>query len=193
MPQGYAYAAMVLTAASGADVLSLHLGLGTFNAETGVYANTAIIDDLVFGVMNSGAVVINYDRGELLDTQALERALNSTQVRHAAIDADVFKDPYSGELSGPMTPYLNIYRAHDGKNSGKMSLLPHAAADTDHGSRVAGAKQAVDQVFAAITRGRVVNLKGDLPAGYTDGKAQTAKGIGRVTSQTFDALSDEEV
>ena len=40
------------------------------------------------------------------------------------------------------------YREMEVRHRGKMELLPHAAADTEHLSRVEGAKQAVDQQFA---------------------------------------------
>jgi len=76
-------------------------------------------------------------------------------------------------------PYLSIQK----KNADKMELLPHAAADTEHVSRVEGAKQAVDQIFNCIQYKTVVNLKGDLPAGYRSGGARTVNGVGKVTCQ----------
>ena len=63
-----------------------------------------------------------------------------------------------------MLPYLPLAE----KFENRIVLLPHAAADTDHPSRVAGAKQAVDQIIDAIVHKRVTNLKGDLPQGYTN-------------------------
>ena len=50
----------------------------------------------------------------------------------------------------------------------RILLLPHAAADTDHPTRVAGARQAVDQIIDAIVDKRVRNLKGSLPQGYVE-------------------------
>jgi hypothetical protein len=38
---------------------------------------------------------------------------------------------------------------------------------------VAGAKQAVDQIFDSVQHKRVVNLKGDLPPGYVNGGVKT--------------------
>jgi hypothetical protein len=38
-----------------------------------------------------------------------------------------------------------------------------------------------------------VNLKGVLPEGYTDGKAQTVNGVGAVTSTDINKLNDEEL
>ena len=76
-----------------------------------------------------------------------------------------------------MAPYIELEKHH----SGKMELLPHAAADTEHISRVEGAIQAVNQIFSAIRFKKVINLKGDLPEGYTDEGATTVNGVGKVT------------
>jgi hypothetical protein len=62
-----------------------------------------------------------------------------------------------------------------------MELLPHAAADTEHLSRVEGAKQAVNQIFDLIQFKAVTNLKGQLPAGYVNAGARTVAGVGAVT------------
>ena len=67
----------------------------------------------------------------------------SGKVRYAAIDADIFVDAETGAITGPMAPYLAV----DKKYPGRLELLPHAAADTEHVSRVEGAKQAVDQII----------------------------------------------
>ena len=181
--EGFAHAASPAEAARGADVLSVHVGLGRLDAATRVYANAGIVGETVLSAMNRGAVVVNYDRGEVVDAGALDRALASGQVRHAAIDADLFKRAESGTLSGPMLPYLTLA----GRHPGKLELLPHAAADTDHPSRVAGACQAVDQIIDVIRYRRVVNLKGDLPDGYVDGGEKMPLGIGRVTTSTLTA------
>ncbi len=187
--EGFEYAGTVLEAATGADVISPHLGLGPRDEETGVFANEKVIDSAVLSVMNPGGVVVNYDRGELVCAESLDAALSSGQISYAAIDADLFKDAQSGELSGPMVPYRNIYPKH----ADKMELLPHAAADTEHLSRVEGAMQAVDQIFDVIRYRKVVNLKGDLPEGYTDGKSLTVNGVGAVTNNDIARLSDEDL
>lgn len=174
--EGFIYAIDRIEAARGADVLSVHVGLGRFDDETGCYANAALVDADVFSVMNDGSVLVNYDRGELVDVEALEQALASGRIRHAAIDADLFKNARTGDLSGPMKPYLALVGTH----GDKLELLPHAAADTDHPSRVAGAKQAVDQIIDAISMGLVTNLKGSLPYGYLSAGMKTPSGIGPV-------------
>jgi lactate dehydrogenase-like 2-hydroxyacid dehydrogenase len=186
--EGFDYAADLLEAARGADALSVHVGLGAFDAEKQRHANAGLIGDDVFASLNPGAVVINYDRGELVDVAALRRALDTGRVGHAAIDADLFKDPTTGALSGPMLPYLALLDEH----GDRLELLPHAAADTDHPSRVAGARQAVDQIFGAIVDRQVFNLKGTLPRGYTDMGARVPDGIGGIRSSTLLALAGNQ-
>ena len=87
----------------------------------------------------------------------MSEALNSGQVGDVAVDADFFvKD---GEApTGPLVSYLPLAKAYPDR----VLLLPHAAADTDHPTRVAGAKQAVDQILDLLLRDRVTNLVGDV-------------------------------
>lgn len=187
--EGFTYAISPKDAATGSDVLSPHTGLGAFNSETGKFANDSVIDTDVLNAMNDGAIVINYDRGEVVNADALDAALGSGKIRHAAIDADLFKDAETGELSGPMVPYLALQEKH----AGKLELLPHAAADTEHVSRVEGAKQAVDQITNCIRYKSVMNLKGDLPDGYTNAGSVTVNGVGKVTvNKLGKATNDEE-
>ncbi|OBQ71517.1 NAD(P)-dependent oxidoreductase [Mesorhizobium loti] len=186
--EGFAYAADLVDAAEGADVLSVHVGLGKQDARTGRYANAGLIGSDVLSRMNRGAVLVNYDRGELVDVAALGDALDAGQVRHAAIDADLFSDMSTGRLSGPMLPYLGLVERH----GARLELLPHAAADTDHPSRVAGAKQAVDQIFDVIRRKSVTNAKGTVPEGYLSLGATTPPGIGPVTADHLLKLAASE-
>ncbi|TSE01375.1 phosphoglycerate dehydrogenase [Mesorhizobium intechi] len=179
--EGFAFAADLADAAESADVLSVHVGLGKQDTHTGRYANAGLIGADVLNRMNKGAVLVNYDRGELVDVVALGEALDAGWVRHAAIDADLFRDAANGRLSGPMLPYLDLVEKH----GEELELLPHAAADTDHPSRVAGAKQAVDQLFDVICRKSVTNAKGTLPPGYRSLGATTPPGIGPVTANHF--------
>ncbi len=183
--EGFEYAATPEAAAQNADVISPHIGLGALDTETGVFANAGLVNAAVLGALNDSAVVVNYDRGEVIDAAALDAALGSGKVRYACIDADLFVDPDSGALSGPMVPYRELQMRH----AGKMELLPHAAADTEHVSRVEGAKQAVDQIFDVIQYKRVTNLKGDLPDGYTSAGVETVKGVGKVTARDLAELA----
>lgn len=182
--EGFIHASAKEEAVKGADVLSLHTGLGALDPETGKFANSGFLGDSVFAEANPGAVLLNYDRGEGVDTDALDRALSSGKIRYAAIDADLFVNPETGSISGPMVPYLPLAA----KYPGRLELLPHAAADTEHNSRVEGAKQAVDQIFGLIRFKRVVNLKGDLPDGHSDGGGRTVTGIGAATGHDIAAL-----
>ena len=185
--EGFIYAPTIEDAAKGADFISFHIGLGAPNPDTGKFANEGLIGESVLNGLNDGAVLINYDRGEVVDVLALDKALASGKIRYAAIDADIFKNPSTGEITGPMAPYLDLEKKH----SGKMELLPHAAADTEHVSRVEGAKQAVDQIFSAIQFKTTINLKGDLPEGYTDGGATTVSGVGKVTQKRLSESIDD--
>ncbi len=178
--EGFEFAATPEEAARGADVLSPHTGLGPLNAVTGKYANANVVDADVLNAMNDGAVLVNYDRGEVVDIPALDRALARGKIRHAAIDADLFRDT-TGKLSGPLLPYLDLAKRYPGR----MELLPHAAADTEHVSRVEGAKQAVDQLIDAIRYRRVINRKGELPPGYADAGGLTVPGVGKVSRETI--------
>ncbi|AWN16461.1 NAD(P)-dependent oxidoreductase [Salinisphaera sp. LB1] len=183
--EGFTFAATREEAAEGADVLSLHTGLGALDPQTGQFANAGFLGESVFAAVNHGAVLLNYDRGEGVDVDALDRALASGRIRHAAVDADLFTDPQTGAVSGPMAPYLPLSE----KYPGRLALLPHAAADTEHHSRVEGAKQAVDQILDLIRFHRVVNLKGELPDGYTDGGAQAVAGVGAASAGDITSLA----
>jgi lactate dehydrogenase-like 2-hydroxyacid dehydrogenase len=185
--EGFLYAPTIEDAAKGADFISFHTGLGAPNPDSGKFENEGMIGESVLNALKDGAVLINYDRGEVVDAEALDKVLSSGKVRYAAIDADIFKNPDSGEITGPMAPYLDLEKKH----SGKLELLPHAAADTEHVSRVEGAKQAVDQIFSVIQFKAVINLKGDLPDGYTDGGAKTVSGVGKVTKQRLSESTDD--
>ncbi|MEI4470617.1 NAD(P)-dependent oxidoreductase [Frigidibacter sp. MR17.24] len=180
--EGFGFAATPEAAAAGADVLSVHLGLGPKTPEG--FANAGLIGAAVLGALAPGAVVLNFDRGELVDADALAAGLGSGALGHAAIDADLFRDAATGALSGPMLPYLALAQ----RFPDRLTLLPHAAADTDHPTRVAGACQAIDQILGAIRDRRVVNLKGDLPPGYVAGGTTRPHGVGGLAAGALAAL-----
>ena len=184
--EGFEFAASPVEAAKGADALSVHVGLGRLDKATGKYGNAGLVGREVLSSLADGAVLINYDRGELVDIDALDDALSSGKVRHAAIDADVFTDAATGAVRGPLAPYLPLNQRHPGR----LELLPHVAADTDHPTRVAGARQAVDQIFDAIRFKAVRNLKGALPDGYVDLGASVPVGIGKSTPTSLGAYAD---
>lgn len=176
--EGFAYAATPVEAAAGADVLSCHVGFGPIDPATGRPANAGVIGEDVLGALNPGAVVINFDRGELADTEALARALADDRVSRVAVDADIFLDK-AGNPSGPLAPYLQLAR----RWPDRVRLLPHAAADTDHPSRVAGACLAIDMIFGLLERGEAYNVVGDVPAGVRNCGRRKPAGIGNVTRE----------
>jgi lactate dehydrogenase-like 2-hydroxyacid dehydrogenase/phosphoserine aminotransferase len=186
--EGFAFCATEEEAATGADVLSIHTGLGPYDAKAKRFANEGEVNFEVLKRLNKGSVVLNYDRGECVDAKALDRAMKAGIVRFAAIDADLFKDR-KGKLSGPLVPYLPLAK----KYKGRVELLPHAAADTEHVSRVEGAKQAVDQIFDAILHKRLTNLKGTVPEGYTLAGAKTVAGVGRVAANDVARIDGKEL
>ncbi|MER2537559.1 MAG: NAD(P)-dependent oxidoreductase [Rhizobiaceae bacterium] len=182
--EGFVHAATAEDAARGADVLSIHTGLGPLDRQTGRPANAGFVGADILGALNPDAIVVNYDRGEVIDVPALAQALEQGRVRHAFVDADIFIDG-AGKASGPLAPYVDVAR----RFRDRVHLLPHAAADTDHPSRVEGARQAVDQIRAAIRHRRVVNLKGDLPEGYVDAGSKSPTGFGGLGERQFLALA----
>jgi len=183
--EGFEFHATIESAAAGADVISPHLGLGPASADG--FANAGLIGANVFDVLAPNAMLINYDRGELVDVAALDAALECRQLRCAAIDADIFVT--GGKVSGPLAPYLPLLTKH----TDRLQLLPHAAADTDHPSRVAGALQAMDQMVAAIRYGVVANPVGAVPEGYSVLGPYRLPGIGAVAPRVVaDFVSDTQ-
>jgi lactate dehydrogenase-like 2-hydroxyacid dehydrogenase/phosphoserine aminotransferase len=185
--EGFEYADSPIKAATDANVLSVHVGLGRLDASTGKFSNAGLVNHEVLSGLSDGAVLINYDRGELVDIDALDAALLAGKVSYASIDADIFSDADNGALRGPLVPYLPLSERYPGK----LELLPHVAADTDHPTRVAGAKQAVDQIYDAIQFKAVRNLKGALPEGYVDLGSTVPVGVGKSTSANLGALADQ--
>jgi lactate dehydrogenase-like 2-hydroxyacid dehydrogenase len=178
--EGFTYAATIEEAAASAKAISVHLGLGPMDADRGVPSNTGLINKNVLSVMAPGGVLINFDRGELVDATALGAALASGQIGQAIIDADVFVSEQTGAVTGPMAPYLPLLEKH----GNKLCLLPHAAADTDHPTRVTGAKQAVDQILSVIRERVAVNVVGDLPEGLTS-RSIVPAGVGAIPMERF--------
>lgn len=186
--EGFEYCASVAAAADGADVLSPHLGLGAASAEG--FANAHIVDATVLAALAEGAMLINFDRGELVDAEALAAALANGRLGHAAIDADLFTGTSTAEpVTGPMAAYLR--HLNTAALSERVLLLPHAAADTDHASRVAGAKQAADQIIAAIRYRCIANAVGAVPRGYTDLGRVSVAGVGCVGIDTLERLGED--
>ena len=126
---------------SRADLVTLHL------PKTPETVNW--IDDEALAAMKDGARIVNCARGELVDLDALERALDAGRVAGAALD--VFP-------SEPTTEHP-LFGRDD------VVVTPHLGASTAEAQDRAGTDTAV-QVRAALTGGIVtnaVNLGAPLP------------------------------
>ena len=183
---GYQYCQSPIEAATDADILSPHLGLGANNC------NVGLIEGAILSALNDDALVVNFDRGELINIDALQESLTEQKVSQVVVDADIFVDGQGdcqGNCSGPLQPYRQLADEF----GDKLLLLPHVAADIDHLSRVSGAKQAIKQMITAIRDKVVINGVGEIPCGYQDGGKQTIKGIGAVDQARFASLDSNQV
>ena len=94
-----------------ADVITLHSS-----------GEELILGEKEFYLMKSGVYILNVARGGLIDEDALERSLNSGQVRGAWLDT-FQEEPYKGKLSDfeqvILTPHIGSYTIEGRK---KMEL-----------------------------------------------------------------------
>ena len=67
LAEGFAAVASLVDAAGGADVISVHTGLGALDAANRRYANQGLIDAHIFQALAKGATILNFDRGECVD------------------------------------------------------------------------------------------------------------------------------
>jgi lactate dehydrogenase-like 2-hydroxyacid dehydrogenase len=176
--EGFEFAESPVAAATGAGVISPHTGLGPANCNVGLVGNS------VLSVLARGAVLINMDRGEVVNGAALGAAMEGGMVRFVAVDADVFVDTATGFASGPLVPYIELQE----KYPSQVELLPHVAADTDHITRVNGAKQAINQLVDYARLGVVTNGKGTPPTSTSrqiQAVRRVVSGVGPVDSSTI--------
>jgi D-3-phosphoglycerate dehydrogenase len=115
-----------------ADIVTIHLPK---TPETAGWLN-----DEAFGQMKDGVLVVNCARGELLDHEALQRALESGKVGGAALD--VF--PQEPITEHPLFGLPNVV------------VTPHLGASTTEAQDRAGV-QVAEQVVAALEGGVVSN------------------------------------
>lgn len=133
--------------AERADVLSVHLALGN---ET-----RGIVNDAVLSKLKPGSVVINTARGEVMDHDALARAIG----RGVKAGLDVYaSEPAAAtaDFSDPIVSQPGVYGTH------------HIGASTDQ-AQEAIAAETVRIVRAYMETGRVpnvVNLARQTPARY---------------------------
>ncbi len=185
--EGFIFAASPVEAARNADILSVHVGLGAVDPSRGVPVNTGFVEEQILNALAPAAMLINFDRGEVVDVNALERALASGRIDQVAVDADIFLNE-DGSARGPLASYLPLAR----RFGDRVLLLPHAVADTDHPTRLTGAALAVDLVLDVLRNRRVRNLVGDLPEGYVDGGSARPRDIGFVSPSALAAFEDDQ-
>lgn len=110
-----------------ADVLSLHAPLTT--------GTDGMIDDDLLSNLKPGSILINASRGELVDEDALIRALTDGRLAGAGLDVTRTEPPTPGS---PLLTLPNVV------------LTPHSAAFTDEAlASVRG--QAIDEVIRVLS------------------------------------------
>ncbi|MCA1950503.1 MAG: hypothetical protein LDL24_08010 [Treponema sp.] len=144
---GAVYAASIIDAVKGADVVSLHLALapelkGVINAE-------------VFGAMKEGALFINTSRAELVDEAALLKAITEKKLK-VATDVYPQEPEQSGPFQTPLAAFPQVYGTH------------HIGASTEQAQN-AVAEETVRIVKEYLQNGQVpncVNVMEKTPARY---------------------------
>ena len=96
-----------------ADVISLHVPV--------LPSTTGMLGEAQFRAMKKTALVINTSRGEIIDQDALIRALENDEIYGAALDVFI-PEPLPADA-----PLLNMSR----KAMDKLTLTPHVAGATD--------------------------------------------------------------
>ena len=145
---GVEYMATPLDVARCSDAISLHVAA---TPET-----TGMVNDEFLGVMKDGAILINASRGEIVDQQALAKAIAQKGLR---VGLDVFADePKQGDA-----PFSNTELA------GLVTATPHIGASTDQASE-AIAEEVVRIVRLFRETGKpanTVNMCGRSPATHS--------------------------
>tara|TARA_B100000676_G_scaffold308200_1_gene368447 strand:+ start:4534 stop:5577 length:1044 start_codon:yes stop_codon:yes gene_type:complete len=84
-------------------------------------ATTNLLDDAAFAALKPGAAIVNVARGEIIDEDALVRALAADRIRGAVLDV------YVGEFEGP--PRTEF------QQDPRVLLTPHTSNKTDASDR----------------------------------------------------------
>lgn len=100
---------------STADTISIH---AVSTRET-----RGIINDTTLALVKPGAVLINTARGDIVEFDALERALRSGRLAAAGIDVIAGKEP----PPEPLHPLLRAYRDKESWLMGRLVITPHVA------------------------------------------------------------------
>ncbi len=110
------------------DEIARHADIVTFHTplvRTGAHATFHLADRAFFERLHPGAVIINTSRGEVVDNEALLRALEEKHVREAIIDVwEHEPHPLPGLLERAFiaTPHIAGYSADGKANATRMSL-----------------------------------------------------------------------
>ncbi|MGH9488690.1 MAG: hydroxyacid dehydrogenase [Terriglobales bacterium] len=116
-----------------ADYLSLHVSLTP--------ASRGLLNDAAFAKMKPGARIVNCARGEVIDEEALRRALDSGVVAGAALDV-YGKEPPAADAPLPRHP--------------QVIAMPHIGASTCEAQERVGVAIA-EQIRDYLTAGAIAN------------------------------------
>ena len=145
---GLEYAATPLDVARQADAISLHLAA---TADT-----KHLINEAFLSAMQPGAILVNTARGDVVDTEALKKAITEKGLR---VGLDVYEnEPTGGDAAFPFIDLTEI-----------VTCTPHIGASTDQASE-ATAAEVVNIVAAYRKTGtplNVVNLRASSGGGNT--------------------------
>lgn len=115
------------------DYITMHVALTT---ET-----QGMLDDHAFAMMKKGVRIVNCARGELMDGDALRRAIESGQVGGAALDVFQTEPPASGE------PLLAL---------DSVLATPHIGGSTEEAQEIVGVR-IVEQLVEYLQNGVALN------------------------------------
>lgn len=133
--EGIGYCATPLDVAGASDVITLHLAV---SPETRNLVNTEFL-----AAMRDGAILVNTARGEVVDQEALEKAITAKDLR---VGLDVYVgEPAAGDSAFPYTAL-----------AGKITGTHHVGASTDQASE-AIAGETVRVVKAYMETGKPAN------------------------------------
>lgn len=132
---GVARAATPEAAAANADVVSVHLALTS--------QTRGLVGESVFDAMRHGALFLNTSRAEVVDSEALLRALDAKGLR-AGLDVFPDEPAADGPFVHPLAQHPSVYGTH------------HIGASTDEAQEAVG-DEVCRIVEAFRDEGRIVN------------------------------------
>lgn len=115
------------------DYITMHVALTT---ET-----QGMLNDAAFAMMKKGVRIVNCARGELMDGDALRRALESGKVGGAALDVFQTEPPAAGE---PLLAFDNVL------------ATPHIGGSTEEAQEIVGVR-IVEQLVQYLQHGVALN------------------------------------